>query len=137
MKYKDILQEYRRGGAEHAPKISAWDQLEKYKDMDNVYISFTALEKLGINPQSKYDTPIGIYCYPLKQSWKFYDIEYRGIRGFPFAEREPNIWIFQCDTLQDLRKYTPTQLKNDIEKLKTIYLEKTEKDEESYSQKSI
>lgn len=30
----------------------------------NCFISFTNIEKLGINPKSKYKTPIGIYCYP-------------------------------------------------------------------------
>lgn len=30
----------------------------------NVFVSFTEVDKLGINPKSKYDTPIGIYAYP-------------------------------------------------------------------------
>lgn len=30
----------------------------------NAFVSFTTVDKLGINPKSKYDTPIGIYAYP-------------------------------------------------------------------------
>ena len=32
------------------------------------YISFTAIDKIGINPRSTYDTPVGIYCYPLTKA---------------------------------------------------------------------
>ena len=30
----------------------------------NLFVSFTTVDKLGINPQSHYDTPLGIYSYP-------------------------------------------------------------------------
>lgn len=30
----------------------------------NCFVSFTNVEKLGVNPQSPYDTPLGIYSYP-------------------------------------------------------------------------
>ena len=30
----------------------------------NLFVSFTAIEKIGVNPLSKYSTPIGIYAYP-------------------------------------------------------------------------
>lgn len=30
----------------------------------NCFVSLTSVEKLGINPKSEYDTPIGIYAYP-------------------------------------------------------------------------
>ena len=32
----------------------------------NLFVSFTHIEKLGLNPQSKYNTPIGIYSYPVE-----------------------------------------------------------------------
>ena len=32
------------------------------------YISFTAIDKIGINPRSTYSTPVGIYCYPLNKA---------------------------------------------------------------------
>ena len=41
---------------------------EKYSkvDVEKYYISFVAIDKVGINPQTVYDTPIGVYTYPLK-----------------------------------------------------------------------
>lgn len=52
--------------------VGAWDYLEKYKNDPDVYISFTEIDKIGINPKSKYNTPIGIYCYPLKEFYNKY-----------------------------------------------------------------
>jgi hypothetical protein len=32
---------------------------------ENLVVTFTAIDKVGINPKSTYDTPLGIYFYPL------------------------------------------------------------------------
>jgi hypothetical protein len=56
-----------RKNPEMNPHIGAWDYVDKYKDDEDVYISFTEIDKIGINPQSKYNTPVGIYTYPLKE----------------------------------------------------------------------
>ena len=37
---------------------------DEIADTRNLFVSFTEIDKLGINPNSKYDTPIGIYAYP-------------------------------------------------------------------------
>lgn len=56
------------------PKVGFTAKMEKrLKDASNLpnstvpneFVSFTAIDKLGINPSSKYSTPIGIYAYPL------------------------------------------------------------------------
>ena len=57
----------KRSNPELNPYIGAWDYLDKYKDDPDVYISFTEIDKIGINPESKYNTPVGIYTYPLKE----------------------------------------------------------------------
>lgn len=54
------------------PKNSIVDILHQYKDDPNTYVSFTSLNKLGINPHSTYDTPLGIYSYPVQALWKKY-----------------------------------------------------------------
>lgn len=71
MKITEILTELRKN-PEQNPKITANTELlraasKMMKDSENVsnlFISFTAVDKLGINPQSKYKTPVGIYSYP-------------------------------------------------------------------------
>lgn len=60
----------------------------------NCFVSFTAIEKLGINPQSKYETPIGIYAYP-----GTYVVEKTGgaegpMSWLPFAGNQPYANLF-------------------------------------------
>ncbi len=69
-------------------------ELGKYKDDEDIFISFTELQKLGINPSTKYSTPIGIYSYPLKEVWEQY-IQDGGISAVPFAADKPYISIFK------------------------------------------
>lgn len=45
------------------------DALAPYKDQELVFVSFSDVPKLGINPKTGYNTPAGIYSYPLKQMW--------------------------------------------------------------------
>lgn len=50
-------------------RSSAFGFLSQFKaptgDDPNYFVTFTELPKVGINPQSKYQTPIGIYTYPI------------------------------------------------------------------------
>lgn len=46
--------------------VSSTEYAQMYEGQQDVFISFTDIEKIGINPNSKYNTPIGIYTYPLK-----------------------------------------------------------------------
>lgn len=49
--------------------------------------------KLGLNPKSKFDTPIGIYSYPLKAAWEYYKIGSGG--KFPYGTEEPYCYVFK------------------------------------------
>lgn len=71
MRLQNIILEARKTPKKN-PKISINSQIEdhynnapllKY-DIKNSFVSFTSLEKLGVNPRSRYNTPYGIYCYP-------------------------------------------------------------------------
>lgn len=44
------------------------DVLKKYVS-DNTFITFSTLNKVGINPRSTYYTPLGIYTYPLDEGF--------------------------------------------------------------------
>jgi hypothetical protein len=87
----------KRRNPDQNPRISAYEALKPYKDDDSYFISFTAIDKLGINPKSKYDTPLGIYSYPLKDIWKKYKIDYLKSVGkaVPFAGENPYIWLIK------------------------------------------
>lgn len=63
------------------------------------YISFTSIEKLGVNPSTTYATPIGIYAYPLgdpwfERAWEATSGSRAG--GIPFAVDQPYIQLFQA-----------------------------------------
>ncbi len=60
----------KRSHADQNPKISVVDALDKYKDDPDVYVHFSEIEKLGMNPQvSNQESPLGVYVYPLKEIW--------------------------------------------------------------------
>lgn len=77
MKYATVrlknIFNYEVDGARRNPelnkKISIIDQLSPYKDDPSYFISFTDINKIGLNPSTTYDTPLGIYTYPLKEIW--------------------------------------------------------------------
>ena len=72
MHIKEIVEA--RKNPELNPKESVNKQLKDLYDattdtipgsnIKNLFVSFTDLDKLGINPTSRYNTPIGIYAYP-------------------------------------------------------------------------
>lgn len=48
---------------------SAFGFLSQFKpatgDLPNYFVTFTEIPKVGVNPRSKYQTPIGVYSYPV------------------------------------------------------------------------
>jgi hypothetical protein len=75
-------------------KTSTLDQLRQIRDSANdpnlVFCTYTDINKLGINPRSNYETPIGIYAYPIDY------VLWRAGR-VPFGIDRPTIQVFECD----------------------------------------
>lgn len=75
--------------------ISAYDA-SSYSDRledQNCFVSFTSIDKLGINPNSSFETPIGIYAYPA--SYVIGRIgETKSPDHLPYAGEEPYASIF-------------------------------------------
>ena len=98
MKIYDLL-EARKNPAKN-PKTSVNDLLQAYYDEngEDTFVSFTSVDKLGINPKSKYDTPLGIYAYPL--SYVLREIgEYDSPKHvLPFAGAAPFVNVFTADS---------------------------------------
>ncbi len=96
MRFKEVfhvIEEKRR-----SLPTSNVEELSKYKHDPMMFVSFTNNKfgekstgvKLGINPLTRYDTPVGIYSYPIKAMWN-------GISkgAIPFAGENPNMYIFE------------------------------------------
>lgn len=74
-------------------KISLEEQLQPFFG-GNFYVSFTAIDKIGLNPKSTYNTPLGIYTYPIdyiQKSIKNSNIEIQ----FPPYKYRNYAWIIE------------------------------------------
>lgn len=101
----------------HADIIQA---LEPYRDDPSIFVTFSDIEKVGINPQSPWDTPIGIYAYPLREMWRNIlddKIPFAGDRKFAHVLRATGPGIVDVDD------YTRDDLRRDYPKLVEIYNE--------------
>lgn len=134
---RDSLSEARRNPDQN-PKSTPLEELKKYAGREDIFVSFTADvgelshtkgnvgeynhdsgvrgnsnwrgSKIGINPSSKYDTPIGIYTYPVDHV-----IAKKGM--VEFAESSPYIQVLQAQgNILYLNKVTD----EDVKELETI-----------------
>jgi hypothetical protein len=126
-----------RKNPEMNPKISAYEALKKYKDDPDIYVSFTDLNKIGIKPLSGFNTPNGIYTYPLKEIWKEYRIDQKKSVGkvVPFAGDREYIQVIRLKNkkgfVEDMyRDYTSKDYDRDIKKLESIFEKDIKKPEE-------
>lgn len=106
------------------PTLSAYQQLEQYSKRNDVFISFTDLPKLGINPKNEYNTPTGIYTYPLKQVWPEMS-KTKSTHFDTFGEGRPYIQVLQqkgSKFIEDISKtYSFPDLEKDMNKLRKLY----------------
>jgi hypothetical protein len=92
------------------------DDLDQWRTNVNIYVSFTLLPKIGINPQSGFDTPLGIYAYPLREM--ITKIEDNQI---PYAGDMPYIQVLESTQVVELSQYTDADLERDVGKLKAKF----------------
>jgi hypothetical protein len=94
--------------------------LEPYIDKD-YYIQFSDIEKLGIYPHSNFNTPIGIYCYPLTKD--IYKLLLQG--KLPFAQERKYLILFKAKNPQKMWDVSRLMKRDEYEKfllkIKKIY----------------
>lgn len=102
--------------------------VNKYSSYPDMYISFRVTDKIGINPNNKYDTPIGVYCYNVALSSR---------ENFPFPylggrkKGEPTyVYVVKPKSgavKLDLERYAGEDYVRDLEKLvKARYIDSSE-----------
>lgn len=103
-------------------KESSWEVLRDYYETEKEYfVSFLPVNKIGINPKSKWATPIGIYSYNLQNSWNFYKFgKYpKPLKDiFPFAAELPYVSIFSIKhdvVLTRTSEYSLSDFKQDCD----------------------
>lgn len=128
MSFKRFLLEKRTSSTDNI-KTRAYDALVEYKDNPNIFITFTTINKVGLKPMSTsyYDTPIGIYTYPLKEFWKEYRVEDSRSPGksAPFAGDRDYIQVLELIDnnwfVNDIAKeYDEYDYETDIDKIRGL-----------------
>lgn len=102
-----LLNELRR----HPDKNPRRSTLEELKlaaeqsgvDKDLLFVTFTDINKVGVNPRTKYKTPLGVYAYPYKY------VMQRNIVSVPFAERSKYIQLISAENCQAWMIDGPTE----------------------------
>lgn len=101
--YIEVVQDYLLNEALH----DIQDYLRPYSDDSQAFVTFSNLPKLGINPQTDYNTPAGIYSYPIQAVWP------QIVKNtLPFAGERKYAVVFQPKTSQGIvivENYTEDQ----------------------------
>jgi len=108
-----------------ARKEAVWAKIEKFvSPKPKFFITMTAINKVGINPQFSYGNPVGIYCYQLSP-----DIfEQLKTNTLPFVGDKPYINVITSSgKLLYIEGYSMPSYENDIEVLRNEF--KGSKDE--------
>ncbi|OUW11046.1 MAG: hypothetical protein CBD26_03920 [Candidatus Pelagibacter sp. TMED166] len=93
---KQVIVEKTRAEKEGVKLPSQLNRINSYLEETSdgkpmFYMTFTQINKVGINPGSKYQTPNGIYSYPLtKQIYKLL-----AAGKLPFAQEQPYVSILE------------------------------------------
>ena len=91
-------------------------KLQKYSssELDQMGISMTMIDKIGVNPRSIYNTPNGVYFYPARY---YVERKEKG-RKLPFQDEADYIQIFSFpEPVLFLDTYTEANYSRDIERL--------------------
>jgi hypothetical protein len=123
--YDDELRKYQENTADELLKYerlagTSDSRGGTYPPVEDLYVSYTGIEKIGVNPRSGYNTPLGVYSYPLshvlrviKNTGNAKDVEYMG--DLPF------VWVFtprNPSSGLDIASYDEQRFKRDMSRLR-------------------
>ena len=93
MRSHEFIIEKRRNPEVNTKEYLLHTLIEIQKKYENqlVYVVFNDIEKFGINPSPKWNTPLGIYGYPID-----YVIQ-KQVYEVPFANDSPYIYVYAVD----------------------------------------
>lgn len=121
MLLKNLLEKFTQ--PHRVSKIQKLKQINDQHPNDDLYVHYSLYDKLGINPRSKFKTPIGIYSYPMD-----YMLDIGGKP--PYAGDRPYMVIFKVLDKSNVWDMSPDELTISKEKLKLIGLDNDYKNDE-------
>lgn len=114
---ESIMLEMSRWKKEGVPREKALDRLSRYTG-PNSYIHYSDINKLGVNPQSTFKTPIGIYGYLLDDGYQE-KLVMGG--GATFARDRKYVHVFSARhpaTVLNIAKYDEQRYEEDADILR-------------------
>lgn len=113
----------KRSNPDKNKKVNPIEQLFKYKDdTKNLYISYTSLKKIGINPRSRYNTPNGIYTYQLDYALPRI-LKSNTLTNVPYMGEQPYVWVIK-PTAKVLVLTEYDNFQEDVEKIRNHFKDK-------------
>lgn len=101
-----------------SPRTGLMEKLALFKDDPTAFVTFTQFLKVGINPNSDWDDPVGIYAYPIEQLLRGKTSPFDGPnmgKMVPFAGDRPYAYIVHATGhMLELQRYTSTDLARDL-----------------------
>lgn len=94
-------------------------KLSEFSSDESYFVSFTDLEKIGLNPNNRFSTPIGVYAYNLKDLWPDW---VAGDRFFGDDRKYVNLVKLNTNKVLNLSDYK--NYGKDINYLKSLYSKK-------------
>ena len=95
--------------------LLALQQIRKtHPNPENLAVTFTRIDKVGLNPKNKWKTPLGIYLYPID-----YVIEKK--MDVPFAGGEPHINVCEFTRPEKILHMNPDISKQDGMELLNVF----------------
>lgn len=124
LSFSSFVQEARRNKDHPSQRrLDAFDVLEQYVGRDDISITYTIIDKVGINPKSKYpSTPSGVFTFPLDAIWA--DIYSEGLDNVPFEIKNGHKFVFVVkETVKPLEvsRYSKSDYKRDLNKLGRMF----------------
>lgn len=103
-----------RSHPESNPRLTNWEQLEKYSNDDDIYIHFAEIPLVKFNLATEYNTPLGVYCYPLREIWSQLQTD-----NIPFAGKRKYIAVLKrvSRKFYDVSKFTPSLYSNAVDSM--------------------
>lgn len=106
-------------------RLGLMDKLAMFANDPEVYVTFTQILKVGINPISEWDDPVGIYAYPVQQIMQGKTAAQQGPnmgKLIPFAAERPFAYIVAATgNMLELQRYSEADLDRDLEIIKNKF----------------
>ena len=96
------------------PLIALQHIQKTHPNPENLAVTFTKIDKVGLNPKNEHNTPIGIYLYPL-------DYVIQKQMNVPFAGNEPNINVCEFTRPQKILHMNLDKSKQDGMELLNVF----------------